>query len=62
MKVEGNLQGSAQLGVQTQGEQVVDGQGPAEHLEGQDMPAALGNFEWTAEVHHLTDRGQQRQS
>lgn len=60
MKVEGNLQGGAQFGVQTQGEHVVHGQGPAEKLEGQDMPAALGNYDRTAEVHHLTDRRQQR--
>lgn len=57
--MKGNVQGCTQAGIQTQGEQLVEGQGPAEQLEGQDMPAALGNRQWTAEVHHLTDRGQQ---
>lgn len=60
MKVKGNGQGSAQAGVQTQSKQLVDRQGPAEQLEGQDTPAALVNRQWTAEVYHLTDRGQQR--
>lgn len=60
MKVKGNGQGSAQAGIQSQSEQLVDGQGSAEQLQGQDTPAALGNCQWTAEVYHLTDRGQQR--
>lgn len=60
MKVEGNVQGQTQACVQTQCEQLIDRQGPAEQLEGQYPPAALGNCQWAAEVHHLTDRGQQR--
>lgn len=60
MKVKGNVQGCSKAGIQTQGGQLVDGQSLAEQLEGQDMPAALGNRQWTTEVHHLTNRGQQR--
>lgn len=60
MKVKGNVQGCAQAGMQTQGEPLVGRQGLAEQLEGQDMPAALGNCQWSTEVHHLTDKGQQR--
>lgn len=60
MEVKGNVQSCAQAGVQTQGEHLVDGQSPGEQLEGQDTPAALGNRQWSAEVHHLTDGGQQR--
>lgn len=60
MEIKGNVQGRAQAGVQTQGEHPVDRQGPAEQLEGQDTPAALGDAQWSVEVHHLTDRGQQR--
>lgn len=60
VKVKGNGQGSAQAGVQTQSEQLVDGQGPAEQLEGQDTPAALANRHWPAGVYHLTGRGQHR--
>lgn len=43
VKVKGNGQGSAQAGIQSQSEQLVDGQGSAEQLQGQDTPAALGN-------------------
>ena len=60
MEVEGDVQDCAQAGVQTQGEHLVDGEGPAEQLEGQDVPGALGDRQWSAEVHHLTDRGRQR--
>lgn len=58
--MKGNMQGTSQAGIQTQSENLVDRQGPAEQLEGQDTPAALRKCEWTAEVHHLIDRGQQR--
>lgn len=58
MKVEGDVQGGAKLGVQTQGQHVVQGQSPVEQLEGKDVPAACGNSQRTAEVHHLTNRGQ----
>ena len=61
MKVKGNMQGSAQAGIQTQSGQLVDGQGLAEQLEGQDIPAALVKGHRTAQVHHLRARGQQRQ-
>ena len=60
VEVERNVQVLSQAGVQTQSGQLVDRQRPAEQLEGQNMPAALWNCQWTAEVRHLTDRGQQR--
>jgi len=62
MEVERNVQGSAQAGIQAQGHHVVDRQSPAEQLKRKDMPATLGNAQWAPEVHHLSDRGQQRPS
>lgn len=62
MEVQGDVQCCAQAGVQAEGGQQVDGQGPVEQLEGQDTPAALGHSHRTAEVHHLADRGRQRLS
>lgn len=43
MEVEWNVQCCAKACVQTQGGDLVNRQDPAEHLEGQDMPAALGD-------------------
>lgn len=55
------MQSRVQASIQTQGVQLVDRQDPAEQLEGEDPPAALGNSQWATEVHHLTGRWQHTQ-
>lgn len=59
-KVHGDVEHSAEAGVQAQAEQRVDGQSFAEQLQRQDMPAAPGKHQRATEVDHLADRGQQR--
>lgn len=61
MEVKRDAQDCAQVGGQAQCGQLIDRQGPAEQLEGHDVPASLRNRQRTAEVHHLTHRGHQRQ-
>lgn len=61
MEVKRNVQDCAQVGGQAQCGQLIDRQGPAEQLEGHNVPASLRNCQCTAEVHHLTHRGHQRQ-
>lgn len=61
MEVKRNVQDCAQVGGQAQCGQLIDGQGPAEQLEGHNVPASLRNRQRTAKVHHLANRGHQRQ-
>lgn len=61
MEVQRNVQVGAQVGVQAQRGQLIDGQGPAEQPQGQNIPASLRNRQRSAEVHHLTHRGHQRE-
>lgn len=61
MEVKRNVKDCAQVGGQAQCGQLIDRQCPAEQLEGHNVPASLRNCQCTAEVHHLTHRGHQRQ-
>lgn len=61
MEVKRDAQDCAQVGGQAQCGQLIDRQGPAEQLEGHNVPASLRNRQRAAEVHHLTHRGHQRQ-